>query len=254
MPRTLAREAALEKIGGWFGEIFGARLQTLVVYGSGSDQRHHSRRSDLNLLAVLDRLDAATLELAAPAVRWWATQSSAPVIMLSRDEFEDDGDVFPIEYLDIQAHHTVLRGEDLFVQVPRFPEFHRRQVEHDLRAKLLRLRSAYMRCSHDARGLEELLLDSVTTFLTLFRHALVVVGEPLLWPQEQVLAAAAARFGFAAGAFEAILIARHQPVRLEGGKLEALRRLFAQYLAAIQSVEHVLEDFHASTSSNPAAH
>lgn len=241
----LTKEAALDKIAAWLAELYGERLQSLIVYGSGTGANHHTKRSDLNLLAVLDRLDAATLDQGAAAVKWWTDQGNAPVVMLARDEQDDAADVFPIEYLDIQANHRVLKGEDLFARIPSFPDLHRRQVEHDLRAKLLRLRGAYMASGRDAKGLEALLLDSVSTFVTLFRHALVACGEPLRLPKDEVLAAAAARFQFAAAPFTAILGARRAGSRIEDGKLEALRALFAQYLAAIQQVERALEVSHA---------
>jgi len=236
-------EAALEKITAWLVQLYGERLQSLVVYGSlAPGGNHDAQRSDINLLAVLDRLDAATLDQGAPAVQWWSAQGNPPLVMLARDEQNDAAEVFPIEYLDIQAHHRVLKGEDLFAQAPHYPEIHRRHVEHDLRAKLLRLRGAYMSVGHDAKKLEALLLDSSSAFLTLFRHALVAVGEPMRVPKDEVLAAAAARFHFAPASFAAILAARRGNARLEGGKLEALRHLFAHYLAAIHQVESGLED------------
>lgn len=241
----LAPEAALDKITAWLTQLYGGRLQSLIVYGSVAGGNHHNKRSDINLLAVLDRLDAATLDQGAAAVKWWTEQGNAPLVMFSRDEQDDAANVFPIEYLDIQANHRVLKGEDLFASIPGFPDLHRRQVEHELRAKLLRLRGAYMSRGRDAKALEAVLLDSVSTFLTLFRHALVAVGEPFRLPKDEVLAAAAARFQFSATPFEAILRARRDASRLEGGKSEPLCALFAQYLAAIQTVERALEVSHA---------
>lgn len=238
----MTHAAALEKITAWLVQIYGTRLQSLVVYGSAAGGNHsHGPHSDLNLLAVLDSVDAAALDLGAPAVAWWRKQGHPAIVILSRDEQNDSADVFPIEYLDIQSHHRVLAGADLFAQIPRFPDLHRRHVEHDLRAKLLRLRGAYMADSADAKRLQALLLDSASTFLTLFRHALAAFGEPLVVDKERVLAAAAVRFRFSPAPFEAILAARRDNTKLAGGKLDALRALFAAYLAAITAVERALE-------------
>ena len=54
--------------------------------------------------------------------------------------------------------------------------FYRAQVEHDLRAKLLRLRQKASGALSDPNLLRRLLLDSVSTFCVLFRHALVLHG------------------------------------------------------------------------------
>jgi len=244
--KRLNPDDALVKITAWLVQIYGPRLQSLLAYGSVAGGNHHGKHSDINLLAVLDRMDAATLDAAQTPALWWRQQGNPPIVMLSRDEQDAAADVFPLEYLDIQANHRLLHGEDFFAAVPRYPEHHRLQVEHDLRAQLLRLRGAYMNVASDAKKLEALLVESVSAFLTLFRHALVAVGEPLLVPKDQVLAAAAARFAFSPAPFAAILDARRAGARLEGGKLEALRGLFANYLAAVQTVERGLESFDAS--------
>lgn len=237
----LEAEAALEKITVWLRELYGERLQSLLAYGSVAGGNHRGKRSDLNLLAVLDRVDAATLDHGAPAVRWWKQQGHPPLVVLSREEQNNSADVFPIEYLDIHNHHRVLHGEDVFAAIARHPEQHRLQVEHDLRTRVLRLRGIYMGLGDDAKGLEALLLDSVSSFLTLFRHALVAVGEPLVIHKDAVLRAAAARFHFDPGPILQVMQAHRSGERLAGGKLPALRGLFAAYLAAVMQVEHSLE-------------
>lgn len=234
-------EQALEKISDWLQQLYGKRLLSLVAFGSGAGGNHRGRRSDLNLLAVLDQLDAATLEMGAPAVAWWKQQGNPPLAMWTREEWADSADIFPIEYLDIQAHHRVLAGEDLFTNLPHFPEQHRRQVEHDLRARVLRLRGAYMAIGKDARALENLMLDSISSFVTLLRHALAALGEPLQVEKSKVLVAAGARFHYSMAPLETVLQAHQTNTRLEGGKIEPLRRLFAQYLSAIMKVASALE-------------
>ena len=239
-------EAALQKISGWLAELYGARLQSLVAYGSAAGGNHRHQRSDINLLAVLDRLDAATLDQGAAALRWWTQQGNPPVVLLSRAEQDATAALFPIEYLDIQAHHRVLRGEDLFAAPhdgPGAPGAHRHAVERELRSKLLRLRGAYTSVASDAKKMEAVLHDSASAILTLFRHALVAVGEPLQLHKDAVLAAAAARFGFAPEPLQAILHARRAGGRIAGGKREAVGSVFAAYLDAVQAVELAVREY-----------
>ncbi|MGH9412613.1 MAG: hypothetical protein ACRD0Y_02630 [Terriglobales bacterium] len=239
--RRMEAEQALQKITAWLVELYGARLQSLIAYGSAAGGNHRGKRSDTNLLAILDQLDATSLDLGVPAVQWWKQQGNPPLVMWTREEWADSADVFPIEFLDIAAHHRVLHGDDLFANLPHFPDLHRLQVEHDLRARVLRLRGAYMALGRDAKALEALMVDSISSFLTLFRHALAVVGEPLQVNKTQVLAAAAARFQFGAAPLAAVLEARLSGARLQGGKLESLRQLFADYLAVMMQVERSVE-------------
>lgn len=237
----LPADKALQQMSDWLAQLFGQRLRSLVVYGSVASGNHHAGYSDVNLLCILDRIDAATLDQAADALRWWIDQGNPPMVVLSQAELQDAADVFPIEYLDIRSHHRLVRGEDLITGLPHYPEQHRLQVEHDLRTHLIRLRSRYMRANKDAKAVEKLLLESVSTFLTLFRHALVAVGEPLLAKKQDIAAAAAAHFEFNVEPFQAILAARSAGSPMVRDKKQ-IYPLFAAYIEAIQRVERRLEE------------
>lgn len=237
----LPAEKALQQISDWLTQLFGPRLRSLVAYGSVVTGNHHPGLSGVNLLCVFDEVNAAVLDRAADAVRWWIEQGNPPMVLLSRAELETAADVFPIEYLDIRSHHRVLRGEDLMTGLPHHPTLHRLQVEHDLRTQLIRLRSRYMRTNKDPKAVEKLLMESLSTFTTLFRHALVAVGEPILARKEDIIAAAAARFGFDAEPIRAILAARLGASPIAHDKKQ-IYSLFAAYLDAIQRVERRLEE------------
>jgi hypothetical protein len=56
-------------------------------------------------------------------------------------------------------------------------DLHRVQVEHNLRTKLLTLRQMYAQFADDDQRVRRLMLDSVSNFATLFRHALIAMGE-----------------------------------------------------------------------------
>ena len=233
-------EAALNQFAAWLERLLAARLRSLIAYGSYTGGNHHGEHSDINLLCVLDRVDGATLDQVAEALRWWTGQGRAPVVLLSEAELRDAADVFPIEYLDIQRNHRLLKGEDLVASLPHDPRLHRLQVERELRAKLVKLRAGYVGRQKDGKAIEALLLESFSTFVTLFRHALAAVGEPLLLAKEEVIAAAARRFDFAAEPFQAVLNARREARRLPRD-LAAIRPIFAGYHDAIQRVERALE-------------
>lgn len=237
----LPADQALQQISDWLAQIFGARLRSLLAYGSVATGNHHAGASDVNLLCILDTVNAATLDQAADALRWWMEQGNPPLVMLSQAEMEDAADVFPIEYLDIRSHHRLLRGEDLITALPHHAAEHRLQVEHELRTQLIRLRGRYMRVNKDVRAVEKLLLESFSTFVTLFRHALVVVGEPILARKDDIVTAAAARFGFDSAPFRAILAARSSESPLVRDKKQ-IYPLFAAYLEAIQCVERRVEE------------
>ena len=72
--------------------------------------------------------------------------------------------------------------------------FYRAQVEHELRAKLLRLRQKAAGMLSDADLLRRLLLDSISTFCVLFRHALILHGVRRAGAKREVIPARAGTF------------------------------------------------------------
>ena len=80
--------------------------------------------------------------------------------------------------------------------------FYRAQVEHELRAKLLRLRHKAATVLADRHLLSRLLADSVSTFCVLFRHALILHGQPAPVEKREAIAKAGEFFKIDVGPFE----------------------------------------------------
>jgi hypothetical protein len=157
--------------------VAGDALESVILYGSGAGEDFHDHFSDLNVLVVLRSAEAQSLERVAPAIEWWRQQGMPAPVVLSEEELRHSADVFAIELIDMKERHRLLYGSDLLrsIDVPR--DLHRVQVERELRTSLVKLRQAFF----DAKGdeaLSRLMTASVSTFGTLFRHALMVFGQP----------------------------------------------------------------------------
>jgi hypothetical protein len=133
----------------------------------------------------------------------------------------------------MQSHHRLLFGKDVIPALVVEDTFYRAQVEHDLRAKLLRLRQKASGMLADQNLLRSLLLDSVSTFCVLFRHALRLHGVDGPPQKRDVLRLAAERFGIDAAPFEKLLDVRE--ARIKPKEMDPLTVL-AAYLRAIDTV------------------
>src|SRR5581483_8828174 len=111
--------------------------------------------------------------------------------------------------------------------------FYRAQVEHDLRAKLLRLRQKAAGMLSDPDLLRRLMLDSVSTFCVLFRHALALHGIEPPERKRDVIALAKQTFGIEAAPFEKLLDIREE--RIKAREVDAAG-LFDAYLDGIAAV------------------
>ena len=142
-------------------------------------------------------------------------------------------DVFTIELIDMQQHHRVLFGEDVIQGLTIPANLHRVQVEYELREKLALLRQQLVLASGNDSRLWELLLRSVSSFATLFRHSLIVLGQAAPAGKREAVQALSKQIGFDASGILQVLDIREK--RADRKKFE-VTGVFSRYLAALEQV------------------
>ncbi|WP_031497605.1 hypothetical protein [Bryobacter aggregatus] len=168
----------------------GLHLESVVLYGSAAGQEFDSGHSDVNILLLTRDLDLSTLRLAAPVLDWWRNQRQPQALLFTLDEFRRSTDAFPIEIHDIRTNHRILHGTDPFPSLAIDSSQHRVQLEYELRTKLLRLRQKAIPVLQDRAALLKLMADSVSTFLVLLRHAMLLKGVTVPSARRELLSAA----------------------------------------------------------------
>jgi predicted nucleotidyltransferase len=215
-------------------KAYGERLKSVILYGSAAVGDHHGRYSDLNVLCVLrDAITPRELGESTSIVRWWREQGNPSPLFLSQEELRNSTDCFPIEFHDIRERRRVLHGEDVALGLEIDRCFYRAQVEHELRAKLLRLRQKAAGLFGDKDLLRSVLVDSVSTFCVLFRHALLLHGAEAGFEKREIVERARGQFGIDAAAFDKLLQLREQKIKPKEIEPAAL---LADYMKQIQTV------------------
>jgi hypothetical protein len=194
-------------------KTYGERLVSVILYGSAATGEHHEKFSDYNILCILSDLTGRELAASRDIFLWWREQGSPSPLLLTEREVETSTDCFAIEFTDIKHHHRLLFGKDVLATLAIDTSFYRAQVEHDLRAKLLRLRQKVPGIFSDSDLLRRLLLDSVSTFCVLFRHALALHGVESPPRKREILAHAQRRFGIDPAPFEQLLDVREERIK-----------------------------------------
>jgi predicted nucleotidyltransferase len=208
------------------------KLISVILYGSAAAGDHHEKFSDLNVMCVLRQVTPAELAESEPVFKWWRDLGNPAPLLMSEQEVQASTDCFPIEFHDMRERRRVLAGADVIATLAIDKSFYRAQVEHELRAKLLRLRQKAAGVLGDKAALLRLMLDSVSTFLVLSRHALLLSGIALGW-QKRDTAAKLRDVGIDASAFETLLSIREEEKK--AGEVEA-GALFVDYLKGIEAV------------------
>ena len=216
----------------------GENLRSVILYGSAADGEFHPKFSNVNLLCVLRDVSFAGLQAVAPAVKWWKGQKHHAPLLLAQEELERSADVFSIELLDMQDQHRVLYGEDVLQGLPIPMRHHRAQLEYELREKTILLRQRLLEASGNEHSLWELLLGSVSTFATLFRHALIAMGDSVPKSKRASVQALASRISLDTSPFlQLIDIRETKAIRKQLDVSDVARR----YLTAVQQVTSAVE-------------
>jgi predicted nucleotidyltransferase len=211
----------------------GANLVSVILYGSAATNEFDPEFSDVNLMCVLRETSFSALEALLPAVAWWNGKKRRPPLLMSREELERSADVFSIEMIDMQKRHRVLSGEDVLAALKIPMHLHRAQVEYELREKLILLRQRLLVAMNDPKQMWELLLSSLPTFATLFRHVLIAQGKEVPSTKREVVKTVAAHSRIDAAAFEQLLDIREHRAH---PKQFNVKDLAGRYLALVEQV------------------
>jgi hypothetical protein len=224
----------------------GANLESVILFGSAVAGDFRPEFSNVNLFCVIRDSSFAALQALAPAVKWWNSQKQPPPLFMTRNEIERSGDVFTIELLDMKRHHRVLFGEDVLQGLSIPPNLHRLQVEYELREKLALLRQHLLLASGNDSRMWELLVRSVSSFATLFRHTLIVLDQDAPIGKREAVAALAKQISFDAFGILQVLDVRER--KADRKKFE-VADVFSRYLAAVEQVTGAVDRMLDSTSA-----
>jgi hypothetical protein len=208
-------------------------LVCLAVYGSAASQDFHPAFSDINMLCVLRDVSQSSLQALEPAILSWIDHKYPAPLVFAQQEIERDADIFPIEMLDIRRQHQVLFGRDIFKDLKIPMERHRNQLEHELRTKLLLLRQRYLLSRGDQSKIGLLMLDSLSSFSTLFRHVLLTMGQDPPATKREVIEELAVKVQVDPSPFLELLQVREG--KSQARSLDA-QAVFARYLRGIERV------------------
>lgn len=166
----------LEDLVSQLRAAFGADLHAVILYGSAAAGEHLPKKSDYNVLVLVQATPAERLAAASAAVRAWVDAGNPPPLTLTLDEWHGSADIFPMEYADILDRHRVLFG-DLQTDIRVNPSHLRLQLEHESMVALLQLRRGALAAGTNAKEQLALLEDSVTPAMVVFRALMRLRGE-----------------------------------------------------------------------------
>ena len=139
---------------------FDDRLLSVMLYGSYVSGNYVPKLSDINVLVVLQETLPEDLEKFGTAAFGFIKKHKITPLILSRKEFEQSSDVFPMEYMDIRSRNTVIFGSDETEPLTLTQKNLRHQLEHLLRGNIISLRQLLTA----SRGKKRLLKNNIKSW------------------------------------------------------------------------------------------
>jgi predicted nucleotidyltransferase len=234
----------LENLVSQLRVAFGSELRAVVLYGSAAAGEHLPKKSDYNVLVLVDSLSANRLVAASAAIKAWSDDGNPAPLTLTMDEWHGSSDIFPMEYADVLERHRVLFG-DLVMDIKVDPAHLRLQVEHEAMGTLLQLRRGALAAGNDAKAQLALLENVSSTAMVVFRAVLRLRSEAPPLDNVELSQKVATAAGMDATPFVQIVWHKRGEPKIRN---EDIPRTLEAYLAGMQQLVRYLDQFRGRRS------
>ena len=157
-------------------DLYGEKLVSVYLYGSGATPSYIPGVSDLNFLIILNEVNVNDLRAYQKIHIKWTKRRVAPPIIATPEYIQRSTDVFPLEFSEIKENHILVFGKDLISPINISSENLRLQVESELKGKLLKFRQGIIFLSNDLTEFKAFFVRTVTSFTPIFRGVLRLFG------------------------------------------------------------------------------
>lgn len=221
---------------------YGQTLQSVMLYGSTVAGERIAKKSDYNVLVILDAVPLDRLAAVGAVLRSWGEAGNPPPMTFTSAEWKSSADVFPMEYADILEKHRVLYGDDATRGITVSRSDLRLQVEQQALGKLLHLRRGAMAAGDDSKEQIALIEASLSALMVVFRGVLRLDGE--IPPQDYAALSAnvARRAGFDSIPFQRAVEHVRGTTKI---KREDAGAILAGYMAGMEALVAWLDKFQA---------
>ncbi len=218
--------------------LLGENIKSIVVFGSAIGRDFVPKKSNVNLLIVCERVGLTDLRKSLKLVSEGRKKGIVAPLFLTQTHMDTSSDVFPIEFLDMKDFHKVIYGEEVFDSLDIGTENLRLECEEQLKGKLIRLRQAYLEIGTNAKLIQSVLVESLTSLIPVFRAMLRLKEREVSMEKGKVIHAVAEEFGVEKEVFSQVL-----EIKLGKEKIrkDMMENFFGRYLAEVEKLGIVVD-------------
>ena len=229
---------ALDLLTADLRDIFGSRLQSLVVYHAITPAPTSDKTTEpIHALALVDQVTFEDVAACAARNSGWDKQGLAAPLVMGMNEFVRSLDAFPLEYGQIIAAHRVIAGSDPFEGLSVKAEDIRRACEVQAKSHLIHLREAYIEAGGRPALVAHLIVASVAPFKALLASVTRLRGRS--GDQTPELVQEAEAMGLPSSTVQRILELKHARDLASGETVH----LFPAYLSAVERLASRVDEW-----------
>ncbi len=181
------------------------------------------------IFIILDRVEPDDLLDIKKVYSRYKKQYSTPIVV-NKDFFKNAADVFCIEILELKENAKILYGENMFSELEVDDNNLRKQIEYELRSKLLILKGAFVDLPLDRKVVDNIAYRSMYNFLLILRNLLRLRGK--LINDETLVEEFEKEFGIKLESFKILM-------NSEKMSFDKLLPVFKQYLKEVENLVEI---------------
>lgn len=210
--------------------LHGDNLKSISLYGSAVGEDFIPKKSNINLLLVMERIDPPDLKMSLKLVNQGRKKGIIP-LLLTIEHMKSSTDTFPIEFLEMKENYILIYGKDILGELEVNSRNIRHQCEQQLKGGLIRLYQVYLETGMKEKRIRFLLINSLTSFIPIFRSLLRLKEKALPVKKSDIVSDLEKEFAVNGGIFLKVLKMK------EGKKVEGnLEKLFDDYIEEVEKL------------------
>jgi len=216
--------------------LFGDHTVSVIVYGSAATEEYVPKKSDINVLVVLDESAIQNLQPVQNKIAGWLKHSVSP-LFLTEEYIEQSLDSFPIEFLNMKTAYLPVQGKDILKNLEFDRKDLRLQCERELKGDLLHLRQRFIMTQGKKNELTSLIKESIVAFSAIFRALLFLKDKDIPSNKQGVILQTCKDFDMDVSLFSRLISIRKGT---DKPSLEELETLVDSYIRQIRFLsQHV---------------
>lgn len=210
--------------------LHGDNLKSISLYGSAVGEDFIPKKSNINLLLVMERIDPPDLKMSLKLINQGRKKGIVP-LLLTVEHMKSSTDTFPVEFLEMKDNYVLIYGKDILGELGVNSRNVRLQCEQQLKGGLIRLYQVYLEVGMKKKRIRSLLINSLTSLIPIFRSLLRLKGKALPVKKRDIISDLGKELSVNGDIFLKVLKMK------EGKKVEGnLEKLFGDYIEEVEKL------------------